>query len=91
MAERLEAVVHGRVQGVGFRFFVEAEAILHGVKGFTRNLADGTVEVVAEGEREKLGKFLAALEKGPPTARVENVSKRFAPALGGFSGFSIRH
>ena len=89
--ERLEAVVRGRVQGVGFRFFVKAEALLHGVKGFARNLPDGSVEVVAEGAREKLENLLNALKRGPPTARVDKVSKRFSPVTSGFSGFSIMH
>ncbi|HLC93251.1 MAG TPA: acylphosphatase [archaeon] len=89
--ERFEAIISGRVQGVGFRFFAEAEAIFHGVHGFACNLVDGTVEVVAEGEKEKLLKFLHALEKGPPTGHVEKVKKSWGDATGEFKGFSIRH
>ena len=90
MQERLEAIVSGRVQGVGFRFFAEAECIfIGGIKGHAKNLPDGTVEVIAEGEREKLERLLRALEKGPPTGRTESVKKVWAAARGSFKGFSI--
>ena len=91
MVERLEAVVSGRVQGVGFRFFVEAHALLHSVKGYVKNLPGGDVEVVAEGGREKLEEFLHALEKGPPTAKVADVKKNWYAARGDFKGFSIKY
>jgi acylphosphatase len=51
---RLRAVVHGYVQGVGFRFFARREALMLGLRGYTRNLPDGSVEVVAEGQRQQL-------------------------------------
>ena len=89
--ERLEAIVTGRVQGVGFRFFVEAEAFLLGLRGYVKNLPDGTLEVVAEGGRAELGKLLSALERGPPLSRVGKVGRNWAKATGEFSGFSVRH
>ncbi len=90
LQERLEAIVGGRVHGVGFRFFVEAEALLiGGIKGFARNLPDGTVEVIAEGEGERLERLLRCIEKGPPTGRVESVKKHWGVPRRGFKGFSI--
>ncbi len=91
MNARFELIIFGRVQGVGFRFFTEAEAIFHRIHGFVRNLPDGTVEVVAEGERENLEKFLRALEKGPPTGHVQNVVKNCSEARDEFKGFSIKY
>ncbi|MBI4209969.1 MAG: acylphosphatase [Candidatus Diapherotrites archaeon] len=89
--ERLDAVVKGRVQGVGFRFFVQSQATLLGLRGFVRNLHDGTVEVVAEGEKEKLAKLLSALVKGHPLSRVDGVDSNWGTATSGFRDFSIRH
>ena len=92
MHERLSAEVRGRVQGVGFRWFVQAAAQRRGLTGWTRNLADGrTVEVVAEGPRAALEDLLAELRRGPSGARVESVSEAWAPATGEFSGFEIRY
>lgn len=88
---RLEALVCGRVQGVGFRVFVEINAIMRGLGGYAKNTSDGCVEVVAEGEKSKLEEFLAVLEKGPPLARVAEVKKTWSSAKGVFKGFSIMH
>lgn len=74
-------LVQGRVQGVGFRFFTEDAARRENLAGFVRNLADGRVEVVAEGERDALRRFELALHAGPPLARVERVAvEKLAPA-----------
>ena len=63
-------LVSGRVQGVGFRFFITRTAARLGVTGWTRNLADGRVEVMAQGNREALEALKADLSSGPRTARV---------------------
>jgi acylphosphatase len=90
--ERLTAEVTGRVQGVGFRYFVQGEAARHGVQGYVRNLPEGRqVEVVAEGDRAHLEQLLTTLKQGPPGAHVENVRISWSPGTGQFSGFSIRH
>jgi acylphosphatase len=89
-AIRLQAVVEGRVQGVGFRYFVEEEAVLLDLKGWVRNRWDGTVEVVAEGERQILEKFLAILRRGPRPALVTDVQVIWLPATGEFNRFQIR-
>jgi acylphosphatase len=89
--ERLVALVIGRVQGVGFRYFVQDEARRLNLVGFTRNLAEGrTVEVVAEGGRGALEQFLRVLRQGPPGSYVEHVGMSWEPATGEFGGFGIR-
>lgn len=72
---RARFVVCGRVQGVGFRWFVWREGQRLGLVGVARNLADGTVEVLAEGDDEALGELERALHRGPSAARVERVDK----------------
>ncbi len=90
MAERLEARIYGRVQGVGFRHFVWHQATRLGLRGWVRNRRDGSVEVVAEGPRSRLATLLAALYEGPPAARVEQVDERWLPARNEFRAFTVR-
>jgi acylphosphatase len=87
---RLEATVSGLVQGVGFRYFVRTEANRLGVGGWVANLPDGSVTVVAEGERSALEQLAEALSVGPPGAAVRDVDLRWARPTGGFLGFGIR-
>ena len=82
-------VVRGRVQGVGYRYFVMREAAALGVTGFARNLTDGTVEVVAEAEEDVLDLFEDRLRQGPSFASVSTVD-RAAIAARGDQGFHIR-
>jgi acylphosphatase len=82
-------VVQGRVQGVGYRYFVQREADALGVTGFVRNLPDGNVEVVAEGGEPVLAKLEARLREGPSFARVSSV-ERAAITTRGDTGFQIR-
>ena len=89
-ATRLQVVVEGRVQGVGFRYFVEDVAMSLDLKGWVRNRWDGNVEVVAEGERQVLEKFLAALRRGPRASDVTEVQVMWLPATGEFTHFYIR-
>jgi acylphosphatase len=70
----LRYVVRGRVQGVGFRWFVLGRARDLGVKGWVRNTRDGAVEAAAEGAADALVQFEAALRRGPPGSRVDAVS-----------------
>ena len=72
-------LVHGSVQGVGFRWFVLREAQRLGLRGFCSNLPDGTVEVVAEGEDAALAQLERALGRGPSAARVQRVEKLDVP------------
>jgi acylphosphatase len=89
-AARLHAIVHGRVQGVGFRAFVIDRGISIEAKGWARNRWDGTVEVLAEGDRPQLEKLLAALYSGPRMANVTRVDVDWQPASGEFSSFHMR-
>ena len=82
-------VVSGRVQGVGYRYFVLREAQALGVRGFARNQPDGSVEVVAEGGAEALADLEALLREGPAFAEVTGVVRE-AIAERGASGFHVR-
>lgn len=88
--ERLHAVVHGRVQGVGFRDSTQQEAVDLQLTGWVRNQSDGTVHVVAEGEREQLDLLVAFLGRGPSVARVDSVDLDWQEATGEFARFDIR-
>jgi acylphosphatase len=82
-------LVQGRVQGVGYRYFVQREADALGVTGFVRNLPDGNVEVVAEGGEQAMAQLEARLREGPSFAGVSSVA-RSAIAGRGDAGFHIR-
>ena len=88
--ERLDAIVRGRVQGVGFRYFVFREAMDLGLVGWVANDVDGTVRCVAEGSRATLETLLHLLEAGPPSARIDRVDADWGPATGAFRSFEIR-
>jgi acylphosphatase len=88
--KRLEAVVKGRVQGVGFREFVRHEASTRGITGYVRNSDDGRdVELVAEGEDAAIDDLARVLHEGPRFARVEQVDERYSEAGRGFAKFSV--
>jgi acylphosphatase len=82
-------IVNGRVQGVGFRYFALREAEALGVVGFVRNLPDGSVEVVGEGDDPVLGRFEERLREGPGFGRVSGIDRIAVPPRGGH-GFHIR-
>ena len=87
---RLHATVAGRVQGVGFRAFVEQCAEAYHLNGWVRNRWDGSVEVLVEGERSALERMLAALRQGPRASNVTDVLFQWLAATGEFSHFSVR-
>ncbi|HET7725989.1 MAG TPA: acylphosphatase [Candidatus Limnocylindrales bacterium] len=87
---RLEAVVRGRVQGVGFRWFTVTRATALGCTGWVANQPDGTVRVVAEADRGTLEQLLAELREGPDGARVEAVTATWGTATSAFAGFGVR-
>ena len=88
--ERLEASVHGRVQGVGFRWFVTRAARRLDLSGWVENRLDGTVTVVAEGQSAALDELARQLAVGPPGSFVERVDQRRAPASGRLGRFTLR-
>ena len=88
--ERLHAVIAGVVQGVYFRSATETEADQLGLAGWVKNLANGSVEVVAEGPRPALQGLLAFLRQGPPGAHVTDVRVDWLAATGEFRLFEVR-
>lgn len=82
--------VSGLVQGVGFRYFVQRTAVSLNVCGWTRNLWDGRVEIVAEGRRAALEQLVAAVRRGPSAAHVTNVQLEWGAASGVFEDFRVR-
>jgi acylphosphatase len=82
--------VTGRVQGVGFRFFVLREAIDLQLDGWVANQPDGSVRCLAEGPRERLLELVDRLRGGPPGARVDDVLVAWLPARGGLGPFHVR-
>jgi acylphosphatase len=86
---RAQLIVSGRVQGVFFRASARDEARRLGLAGEIRNLPDGSVEAIAEGNREALDTFIAWCRAGPPMAEVEEVDIRWLPATNAFDSFRI--
>jgi acylphosphatase len=82
-------LVRGRVQGVGFRWFVEREAHMLGIAGWVRNNADGSVEVLAMGTRDQLLGLRSRLRQGPRAARVDDVEESEARPVAGLTSFRI--
>ena len=72
-------LISGRVQGVGFRFFAEAAGRREGLQGLVRNLPDGSVEAVCEGNADAVARFELAVRQGPPGARVDDVKMQTIP------------
>jgi acylphosphatase len=87
---RLDATVIGRVQGVGFRWFVLREAMALRLDGWVANTRDGSVQCVAEGLRPDLELLLERLREGPPAAIVERVIEAWMPATGQLGPFELR-
>lgn len=88
---RLEVIVSGVVQGVSFRWFTQRRASALGLVGYVRNGNEGSVQVVAEGTRDKLDELLDHLRVGPSEAMVENVATRWSEPRGEFRLFEIRY
>ncbi|MGD9402357.1 MAG: acylphosphatase [bacterium] len=87
---RVYARVHGVVQGVGFRHFARTLAESFGIKGYVRNVPDGSVEVVAEGDKQVLKAFLDEVKIGPRFGSVSRMDVEWLEAKGDFSGFTYR-
>ncbi len=88
---RLQAAVHGRVQGVSFRYYTRRRASELGLVGYVRNSWDGSVEVVAEGQRSDLEQLLAMLRAGPRAAVVTRVDVQWFAATHAFDRFEVRY
>jgi acylphosphatase len=88
--QELHAFVHGWVQGVGFRYFVVKNALALGLRGYTRNQSDDSVEVLAQGPRPALERLLTLLRQGPPAAEVNEVRTQWGRPTEHLSGFHVR-
>jgi len=86
---RVQVRVSGRVQGVGFRWAMQAAADRLGVTGWVRNTEDGAVEAIAEGEDDAIDRYVEWCRSGPPGARVDDLREQRRPATGEFSSFRI--
>jgi len=91
MKVRARIRVEGLVQGVFFRYNTQREAHRLGLKGWVRNLPDGSVECVAEGEEERVKELIQWCHHGPPGARVERVRVQWEEYRGDLKGFEIRY
>lgn len=85
----VQVTVTGVVQGVGFRYFVRRIAQQKGLKGFVRNLPDGSVECYAEGQRDLLNSFVDELKRGPLGAEVDQVAVSWQQPYGAYCDFQI--
>jgi len=88
--KRIHVFYLGRVQGVGFRFTAERVALFLGITGWVKNLPDGRVEVVAEGDEAKLVLFLEKMKNGPMKPYLRGVAVDWQEARGEFQDFSLR-
>ena len=88
--KRIHVFYSGRVQGVGFRFTTERVALSLGIMGWVKNLPDGRVEVVSEGEEAKLVLFLEKIKNGPMKPYIRGVEVAWQKAKGEFDDFGLR-
>ncbi|MDO8627212.1 MAG: acylphosphatase [Candidatus Diapherotrites archaeon] len=91
MEKRIEAIVSGHVQGVGFRFFVLKTAKGLGLKGWVKNLPNGKVQTIAEGPEKEILEFLEHVKKGFFLSRVDKVEHTLEKALNEFNEFEVRY
>ena len=88
--QRIHAIVDGRVQGVGFRYFTQERAVHLGLTGWVRNRWNGTVELVAEGPKADLETLLRAVQRGPRVGTTQNVKVDWLENTDEFPSFRIR-
>lgn len=88
--QELHAYINGWVQGVGYRYFVVNSALTLGLRGYVRNLSDGSVEVLAQGSRPNLERLLTLLQRGPAAAEVNEIHTHWGQPTEHLSGFHVR-
>ncbi len=88
--KRLHLKIYGLVQEVNYRTGARRKVHELGLAGWVKNMPDGTVETVAEGEEETLNQYIQWCKKGPPSARVEEVREKWEEPTGEFQGFRIK-
>ena len=89
LVQAKQITVHGKVQGVGFRFFVQRAGKRLGLNGKVRNRPDDTVEIVVAGDAELIKEFVSQVSKGPPLSRVERLDIQDIAPVEGFRSFQI--
>ncbi len=87
----LHAFVFGRVQGTFFRAYAKKRADELGLTGYARNMPDGSVEVMAEGDKKTLERMISYLNVGPPAAKVEKIVTKWGDEVGRYSDFQIKY
>ena len=90
IVEQFKALIHGRVQGVGYRFFAERFALELGITGYAKNLYNGDVEVVAQAEKVVLETFLAKLREGPRMSKVTDIDVEWQSVSEQYPNFDIQ-
>ena len=90
MFNAFTASIRGRVQGVGFRYFTQRQAVELNLTGWVRNQPDGSVELLAKGEVSALERLLQRLEAGPIGSRVDKINSQWLQVTEEFKGFEIR-
>lgn len=88
---RAHLFISGRVQGVFYRAFTEEVARSHGITGWSRNMSDGRVEALFEGERDSIDSAIASCRTGPPAARVDGIDITWEEYKGEFNTFSVKY
>ena len=88
---RYHIVVHGRVQGVGFRYYTLQQAKTLGVRGWVKNNLDGTVEIDAQATKDKMDRFLSAVKKGSPHSRVEHLDVEERKGAKSYKSFQVKY
>lgn len=83
--------VYGKVQGVGFRYYTLRQANKLGVKGWVRNVQDGTVEIVAQGDPASLDKLSAAVKQGSPASKVKRIHVEEIDGMNRYSSFQVKY
>jgi len=86
-----EYIIKGRVQGVGFRYFTYNKALLYGIKGYVKNLTDGSVEVLAIAEDTVISEFIKVLKKGPSLSKVKNIIANEIGNCPHYNDFKIKY
>lgn len=89
--ERISIICKGRVQGVGFRFMINRHANVLNLKGYVKNLGDGSVQIIAEGEKQDISKLIFYIKEGPGFSSIDDLQVERSHPSGEFSTFSIRH
>jgi acylphosphatase len=89
--KRTRLTLYGIVQGVGCRYFIVRVAGRLGVRGYVKNMPDGSVEVCAEGEENTVDSFLAAIKNGSPAGRVDRVEREEGIPTGEFDSFTVEY